>query len=137
MDSIKFQIYNGSTFGTAIYFDDRELGFIKRIPANEFQTITANYNKPVIFDISKFSDQVSTRERWIFEVEIIHFWQTTKPKVESLVAASYKIRMFYEYKITPANYKDCILSKSYKENYIYGSEQALIVTNLIFKGEVV
>lgn len=136
MNALKFQIYNGSSFGDLIYFYPEEVEFFKRIPANEFELIEPNYNKPVPFDKSKFSDQVSTRERWIFSFNIIHFWKTTKPKVESLISAAYKIRVYYEYAVSASNYKDCVLSKKYKESYIYGSEQALVITSLIFKGEV-
>ena len=136
MNTLKFQIYNGSSFGDAIYFDSKEVGFFRRVPANEFNLIKPNYNKPIAFDTSKLSSETSTRERWIFTFEIIHMFGTTKSKIKSLVDAGYKIRVFYEYKITPAEYKDCILSKSYKESYIYGSEEALIKTSLVFKGEV-
>lgn len=136
MNALKFEIYNGSGFGDPIYFYPEEVEFFKRVPANEFEMVEPNYNKPIPFDISKFSDQVSTRERWIFAFNIIHKWKTTKTKVESLIDANYKIRVYYEYTINAASYKDCVLSKRYKEYYIYGSEKALVITSLVFKGGV-
>ena len=90
----------------------------------------ASYSEPTVYDPSKVSSSCSGRENWHMEIAIYHFLTTTKPKVEQLINASYKLRVFYKYIEDVATSKDMIIDPNYSEFYIWGHEKAKIFTKL-------
>jgi len=134
MTIFQVQLWNGSSWATTVEFNEKEVGFIHLVPACEIETMFPSDFKPRLYDNSRQS--ATTNERLIINIEIVHASKLTLPKVVQIIGAGYKIRVYYEYKVNAATYKDMIVSRQYKEIYKYGSEAAYIVTQLQFRGEV-
>jgi hypothetical protein len=134
MTIFQVKIWDGGAWSTTVEFDGKEVGFIRRVPNSIIEQIVPSYFKPVLIDKSRLS--ATSNERWVIEAEIIHAHSDTKDKVESLIDANEKLRVYYEYKIDSGAYKDMVLGKEYLERYKYGSQEAYVLTNLMFFGEV-
>ena len=132
--SVRILLWNGSSWATTVNFDTDEVDECELAPVNDVVPLQNLEYYPQLVDNSKISVAASGREGWHLSLRIIHHWSTTRVKVEQVIDCAYKVRVYYNYIDVPATYKDFVVDPNYSEFFVYGYEQARVVTRMQFFG---
>ncbi len=116
-------------YDAAIDFDDHEVLRCVRIPDHQMVLQKNQKYLPKLFDEGEGVSVVSIS---IFKIDIWHYYQTTKAKVDSVYAYTRLFKVYWKYNLDPAEYKLCLLKPSYDEEYKFGKQAAEVTTPMQF-----
>jgi len=133
--SVKILLWNGTSWATTVEFYEEEVNECELRPLNDVVKLQNFEYYPQMVDSSKISIAAGGREGWQLNMQIYHNWATTRAKVEQIIEADYKMRVYYTYAGDSSVYKDFVVDPNYSEFFVYGYEDAVVTTVLQFFGE--
>jgi len=133
---LKIELYNGAAYATTIYFQENELRELDVIPLIDLEQIQPTGNiYPLLHDLDRINEDAS-RDRYQINITFRIHKRATKTDVDSILANTYKFKIYYEYLINNATYLECLLDPQYEEIYHYGMEAYDHLMKLTFYGQV-
>ena len=135
-NSLKIQLYNGSSYATTIYFQEDELRDLNVIPLIDIDQLQPTGNiYPLLHDLDRINEDAS-RDRYRIDITFRIHKRATKTNVDSILANDYKFKIYYEYLINSATNIECLLDPQFEEIFYFGMEAYDHIMKLSFYGEV-
>lgn len=133
-NKLRIDIYTAATevYGTTVYFDENEVMDCKVTNNAKCEILESFVQLPNVFDGSQYEKPSLNNTTKIIAINILHFYSTTKAKLETLFSYKNKMWVYYKYADNSLALLTCVLDPVYSERYAMGQAEAKYITKLTF-----